>query len=346
MAFDKVVDSAWLEAGLKKVCDGIRSKTGGAANLAFPDEMDAEIRALGAQEDLAPELSAQDGLIDQLMEVLPKECAINIKRVISPSPALGYVRIGENTYRFATPSTPGDYFVIVDQGTEIELYVDATSDPGFSVCEIVVDGNVVATSQRIYKYTVLSDVDITLEAKIGSSGAFGGTINLIAKSTIGEPLTPTNSGGTTYKSKFADNNTDLSAILGVVKNVAIHAYEDISPELTEQASLIAQIATALEGKAAGGGGVPETVEIDNLYGSHRICYTDENGEPATATLQPNKANSVKVAKGQLCAVFPFTSTASSSKRYYTGAGATELGKSAYYAVFVPSANCTISYELD
>lgn len=328
MAYDKVVDSAWLEAGLKKVCDGIRSKTGGSANLAFPDEMDAEIRALGAQEDLAPELSAQDGLIDQLMEVLPKECAINIKRVISISAALGYVRIGENTYRFATPSAKGDYFVTVDQGTEIELYVDATTDPGYSVCEIVVDGNVVATAQRIYKYTVLSDVDITLEAKQASNGGFGGTINLITKSTIGEHLTPTDSGGATYKSKFADNNTDLSAILGVVKNIAIHAYADISP---------------LEGKATGGGAL-ETVEIDNLYGSHRIYYTDENGEPATTVLQPAKANSVAVAKGQLCVVA--ATAPSSSKRYYTGAGATELGKSSYYTAFVPSANCTIGYELD
>lgn len=43
MAYDKVVDSAWLEAGLKKVCDAIRVKTGGTADLAFPDEMESAI---------------------------------------------------------------------------------------------------------------------------------------------------------------------------------------------------------------------------------------------------------------------------------------------------------------
>ena len=70
MALDKVIDSAWLEAGLKKVCDGIRSKTGGSANLAFPDEMDAQIRAIDTQEDLSPELAEQDGLIAQIQTTL------------------------------------------------------------------------------------------------------------------------------------------------------------------------------------------------------------------------------------------------------------------------------------
>lgn len=46
MAFDKVIDSEWLNAGLKKVCDAIRGKTGGTADLAFPDEMAAQVEVI------------------------------------------------------------------------------------------------------------------------------------------------------------------------------------------------------------------------------------------------------------------------------------------------------------
>ncbi len=46
MAYDKVVDSAELDAGLKKVADAIRDKTGGADALAFPDGMVDNLESL------------------------------------------------------------------------------------------------------------------------------------------------------------------------------------------------------------------------------------------------------------------------------------------------------------
>lgn len=55
MAFDKMVDSAVLDGGLKKIADAIREKSGSADALAFPDEMEAAVKAIeggGVQSDL------------------------------------------------------------------------------------------------------------------------------------------------------------------------------------------------------------------------------------------------------------------------------------------------------
>jgi hypothetical protein len=43
MAFDKMVDSAQLDAGLTKIANAIRSKSGTSSSLAFPDAMVAAI---------------------------------------------------------------------------------------------------------------------------------------------------------------------------------------------------------------------------------------------------------------------------------------------------------------
>lgn len=48
MAYDKVVDSAVLDAGLTAIADAIRAKGGTSAQLAFPDAMKAAIEAIEA----------------------------------------------------------------------------------------------------------------------------------------------------------------------------------------------------------------------------------------------------------------------------------------------------------
>lgn len=48
MAFDKVVDSSVLNAGLKTIADAIREKGGTSDNLAFPDGMAEAIAAIEA----------------------------------------------------------------------------------------------------------------------------------------------------------------------------------------------------------------------------------------------------------------------------------------------------------
>ena len=53
-----------------------------------------------------------------------------------------------------------------------------------------------------------------------------------------------------YNSELQSNNTDLLAVLNVVKTLPVK--EDISSELSQQDTLIAQIQTALSGKADSG----------------------------------------------------------------------------------------------
>ena len=48
MAYDKVVDSAVLDAGLKQIADAIREKGGTSGNLAFPTAMADAIAAIEA----------------------------------------------------------------------------------------------------------------------------------------------------------------------------------------------------------------------------------------------------------------------------------------------------------
>lgn len=48
MAYDKVVDSAVLDAGLKQIADAIREKGGTSDNLAFPQAMADAIAAIEA----------------------------------------------------------------------------------------------------------------------------------------------------------------------------------------------------------------------------------------------------------------------------------------------------------
>ena len=59
MAFDKVVDSAFLEAGLKKVGDSIRAKAGTSELLEFPDAMSAAVDAIDTSENLDDVLDEQ-----------------------------------------------------------------------------------------------------------------------------------------------------------------------------------------------------------------------------------------------------------------------------------------------
>lgn len=58
MAYDKVVDSAALDAGLAQIAQAIREKGGTSASLAFPDAMAAAIAAIESGGGLPSGVSA------------------------------------------------------------------------------------------------------------------------------------------------------------------------------------------------------------------------------------------------------------------------------------------------
>ena len=79
MAYDKVVDSAFLEAGLTLVGDSIRAKGGTSAKLEFPNGMKAAVEAIDTSEDLDEVLDEQDSIIDQIQAALEGKAAASVE---------------------------------------------------------------------------------------------------------------------------------------------------------------------------------------------------------------------------------------------------------------------------
>lgn len=79
MAYDKIVDSAFLEAGLTLVGDSIRAKGGTSAKLEFPNGMKAAVDAIDTSEDLDEPLNEQESLIDQIQSALEGKAAASVE---------------------------------------------------------------------------------------------------------------------------------------------------------------------------------------------------------------------------------------------------------------------------
>jgi hypothetical protein len=67
MAFDKLVDSAALEANLKTVADAIREKAGTSDALAFPAGFAEAIGGISATEGLTAVLDEQEAKLEELL---------------------------------------------------------------------------------------------------------------------------------------------------------------------------------------------------------------------------------------------------------------------------------------
>lgn len=99
MAYDKVVDSAVLDAGIKSIADAVRAKTESTELLGFPGEIAAAINNISTKEDLNDVLTEQGELIDAINSVLIEQGVKTVQaKTVAPSleeqtvtPDVGYL---------------------------------------------------------------------------------------------------------------------------------------------------------------------------------------------------------------------------------------------------------------
>ena len=84
-----------------------------------------------------------------------------------------------------------------------------------------------------------------------------------------------------YKTEFQSNNNDLQGLINIAKSLPVA--ENLQPEISTQDDLIAQIATALEGKVGVSGGSGSNIEtctvnvMDNGMYIEKLCATVYDG---------------------------------------------------------------------
>ena len=172
------------------------------------------------KSDFASNNADLQSILD-MVNALPdkvNKCKITIKRTSSgASYNQAKATINGTVYNCDYVSNGAEETIEVDPGTEVILSVSGSGAAG-SKTAIIVDGSTVAASGTCtYTHTVSSDTVIELSSDSYSAYYYGKVV-VTTSETTSDPatdsvFTPTDSGGTSYKSKFADNNLDLQKIL-------------------------------------------------------------------------------------------------------------------------------------
>lgn len=177
--------------------------------------------------DLQTILDMVNGLPDKV-----KKCKVYVKTVADVGNyTQATVTIGDTTYYASADQNP-DTIIEVESGTEITMVVKAVVSIA-DYATITIDGEKVVSDAGLmgesYSYAVTDD--ITVELNNGASDSFPyGYINVVTGEVEGDvdvslvpeiesTFTPTDSGGTTYKSKFDDNNVDLQKMLELAQSL-------------------------------------------------------------------------------------------------------------------------------
>lgn len=251
-------------ADYEDACNAVREKTGGTESIVSGD-LGEQIRSIAGGEDLSEELTAQDSLIDQIMAELAT-CTITIKAGGMPTEGpfeLAYVGINGTTYY--QEYNGEDIVVKVAPGTDIYFDVSFNNSEASNGCWISIDEEPVVDGPGGYAYEVTTDMEILLGVNEAKLGAYYGVIHA---TTSESTFTPTDSGGTTYKSKIADNNADLQIVLNKVEE-AVNAVKTCTVVYDEPGIGLYVIYTAYKNEAY------ET-KIVNVRSGNGGVYTFEN----------------------------------------------------------------------
>jgi|GEM_PF-1978891 len=138
MPYDKIVDSAKLDAEMKATANAIRAKTGGTSGLPWRDSVgfaDA-VRAISQAEDLDAELDAQESKLTELLATLEGKAAGG--GAADPDLPPGYRRA---SYIQFTGDQEIDTGIIPNQNTTIKIWFTRESSASQYLYGVASDGN-------------------------------------------------------------------------------------------------------------------------------------------------------------------------------------------------------------
>lgn len=252
--------------------------------------------------DLQTILDVVNGLPDKV-----KKCKVYLN-VVESSTSYTYatVYINGTEYVANLEETPEGTVVEVDPGTTIGLNASGSGISSNEMSYIEVDGEIVASGGQSYGHTV--NKDTTVEFGVGTSGSYQygyihvTTLDTQTDTSTTSTFTPTDSGGTTYKSKFADNNVDLQKMLEAVNALEVYVEpETVTIRLVKSSSLdwdggityLVHNGTTYTSPTSFEAKVGDTIEITSGKGSNyggfigtfyeTFASTGEPGDGATYT---------------------------------------------------------------
>ncbi len=152
MAYDKLIDSAFLEGGLKDIADKIREKGGGTESLSFPEGFLLAIEALGTDTPVLV-LNKYSVSLQDIRKSTGNTMAVadwvgqTFYKSVSGSPSS---LTGGGGFAPVVPAditgTSGRYLI---KGTEI-WHVDQYSMQNYSLTCSVYDTSLISTASKSY----------------------------------------------------------------------------------------------------------------------------------------------------------------------------------------------------
>lgn len=200
MAYDKIVDSAKLDAGMTATANAIRAKTGGSSAIPWKENTgfaDA-VGDISQAEDLSAELEAQDALISALEEAVAGKAAGG--GTVDP-PNIQPLSVTSN----GTYTASGD----VDGYSPIVVNVPSSGDSGGAIetCELRICLENAPNAYINYIWFA-REIDGILNTTMVSDKIYDG-INIFLLVAVGTPVTIRYYNGGWLVRALSDTNTEI-----------------------------------------------------------------------------------------------------------------------------------------